>query len=193
MAGQLLLVNSGPKKGRKGARRRTTSAKKRPARRRSTSMARLRRRSRRNPIAGRGLIGGVVSQVTGAGVGAIGGAAVDLALRFLPLPVKTGPVGHLTRAGIAIGAGLLGKRMPLVAQAAQGALTITLYNVLRQYVTVPMNLGEISDADVREITAMGGTDIETQPLLGAYEPSGGVGLGFVDDSLGAYSPATADY
>lgn len=190
MAGQLLLVNPGPKKGRKGAKRRATSAKKRPARRRSTSMARLRRRSRRNPIAGRGMVGAVVGQVTGAGLGAVGGAALDFALRFLPLQAKTGPVGHLARAGIAIGAGLLGKRIPMVAQAAQGALTITLYNVLRQYVTVPMNMGEISDADVREIQSMGGTDIETQPLLGAYEPSGGVGLGLVDDSLGAYSPAT---
>lgn len=192
MAGQLLLVNPGPKKGRKGARRRTTSAKKRPARRRTT-MRTLRRRSRRNPIAGRGMVGAVVGQVTGAGLGAVGGAALDFALRFLPLQAKTGPVGHLARAGIAIGAGLLGKRIPMVAQAAQGALTITLYNVLRQYVTVPMNLGEISDDDVRQINALSGTDIETQPMLGAYEPSGGVGLGFVDDSLGAYSPATASY
>lgn len=187
MSGQLLLVNPARKKGRKKGARRASPAKRRaPARRRSTSITRLRRRARRNPIAGRGLMGTVLGQVKGAALGAVGGALLDVALRPLPLAAKTGNVGHLTRAGIAIAAGVVGKRIPMVGQAALGALTITLYNVVRQYVSVPMGLGEISDADMAEIA---GTDAMNQPLLGSYAPAGAVGMsGAGDFGMGLYEP-----
>jgi hypothetical protein len=192
MAGQLLLVNPGPKKGKTKkprtaaqkaatAKMKRANAAKRKGKRRTTTVRTIMRTTQRNPIRGGSLLRSITSQATGAGVGAIGGALLDAILRPLPLTMKTGNVGHLTRAGIAIGAGLLGKRVPMLAQAAQGALTITLYNVLRQYVTVPMNLGEISDSDMQEIA---GTD-SYPDALGSYE-QGLLGADGYGNGMGVY-------
>lgn len=177
MPGEILIINPRGKQPRKVQIMATTKTKKRKlygaaaaahARRaakrspskkrakRSTSTATLRGLFKRNPIAprGRSLIGNLTGQMMAGGLGAVGGAAVDLAMRPLPVKMKVGPMGILTRAALSIGAGIVGARIQPVAQMAQGALTITLYNALRQYVTVPMNLGEISDADVQELSAL---------------------------------------
>lgn len=182
--GYVALVN--PKHGKKRGKKRATNRNPRPAggrKQRRTG----RRRARRNPIgfarlrgAGRGLLGNVQSQVVGAGVGAIGAAALDFALRFAPVGIKTGALSHVTKAAAAIALGLAGKRMPLVAQAAQGALTITLYQALRQYVTVPMGLGEITEGDM-------------QQLADSYG-DGGDGMGVYDvPALGVNTPALGVY
>jgi hypothetical protein len=189
MAGQLLLVNPA-KRGKKKSTKRAAPATKRPARRSTTSLSKLRKRTRRNPIMGGSLLKGVTGQVKSAAVGALGGALLDAMLRPLPMNMKAGNVGHLTRAGIAIAAGIVGKRHPMIASAAQGALTITLYNVLRQYVTVPMNLGEISDADMNAYVQDGGMG----EYVGGVEDDGMPQLGFTgsavqmedEDNVGEY-------
>jgi hypothetical protein len=181
--GYVALVNP---KG-KGRKKRPVKSNPRPASRRKQRRT-GRRRARRNPIgfgrlrgAGRGLLGGVTSQVMGAGVGAVGAVALDFALRFAPVSVKTGAMSHITKAAAAIAVGLAAKRMPLVAQAAQGALTITLYQALRQYVTVPMGLGEITEGDMQQLAdsygdgsdGMGVYDVQAlgvnTPALGVYD------------------------
>jgi hypothetical protein len=150
-----------------------------------------RRRVRRNPIglgglrsAGRGLAGAVTSQVIGAGVGAVGAAALDFALRFAPVSVKTGAMSHVTKAAAAIAVGLAAKRMPMVARAAQGALTITLYQALRQYVTVPMGLGEISEGDMQQLA-----DAYSDTNMGIYDVPA---LGVNTPALGVYDGQMAD-
>lgn len=162
--------------------------KKRSKARKSTSVASLRGLFHRNPKlpSARGLIGNVMGQAMAGGLGAIGGAAVDLAMRPLPVKLKVGPAGILTRAGISIGVGLLGAKIKPVRDMAQGALTITLYNALRQYVTVPMNLGEISDNDMRELSAL--VDGGTYPAL-----PGDDGMGVYEaDTLGEYEVGDPD-
>lgn len=147
------------------------------------------RRVRRNPIGlgglrsgGRSLVGAIKAQVIGASIGAAGAAALDFALRFAPVSVKTGAMSHVTKAAAAVALGLAGRRHALVAQAAQGALAITLYQALRQYVTVPMGMGEISDSDMQQLAdsygdgdGMGVYDLQpaalgvSSPALGVYE------------------------
>lgn len=145
------------------------------------------RRVLRNPIGlgglrsgGRSMVGAIKAQVIGAGIGAAGAAALDFALRFAPVSVKTGAMSHVTKAAAAVALGLAGRRHALVAQAAQGALAITLYQALRQYVTVPMGLGEISDSDMQQLAdsygdGMGVYDLQpaalgvSSPALGVYE------------------------
>lgn len=180
MAGQILLAN--PRGGKK-----RPAPKKNP--RPAAKKARKGRRPRRNPIgfggmrsAGRGLLGAVKPLVAGAAVGAAGAAALDFALRFAPVSIKTGALSHVTKAVAAVALGVAGRRMPLVRQAAQGALTITLYQALRQYVTVPMNLGEITEGDMQQLSdlysgsgGISGYEL-TQPALGVNAaPSGGMG------------------
>lgn len=208
MPGQILIVNprggkprkvqimaaSKPKKKLYGAaaaahakKHRGGAATKRKARK-ATSIKSLRGLFNRNPRPSvRGIVGNVTGQAMAAGLGALGGAAVDLAMRPLPVKLKVGPLGILTRAGLSIGVGLLGSRMKPVAQMAQGALTITLYNALRQYVTVPMNLGEISDGDMQELSAMvdgsaGVPLLEDNSDMGVYEA----------DDLGEYEAGDTD-
>lgn len=153
-----------------------------------------RRRVHRNPLglgglrsSGRSLVGAIKSQVIGSAVGVAGAAALDFALRFAPVSVKTGAMSHVTKAAAAVALGLAGRRHALVAQAAQGALTITLYQALRQYVTVPMGLGEISDSDMQQLAdsygdGMGVYDVAQQPQLGAQSPALGVYDGQMSDA-----------
>ena len=151
-----------------------------------------RRRVRRNPIglgglrrAGGGLVGAIKHQVIGASVGAAGAVALDFALRFAPLSVKTGAMSHVTKAAAAVALGLAGRRHALVAQAAQGALAITLYQALRQYVTVPMGLGEISDSDMQQLADSYGDGMgvyDVQPQLGSQTPALGVYDGQMSDA-----------
>ncbi|MEN9924387.1 MAG: hypothetical protein RL268_513, partial [Pseudomonadota bacterium] len=135
----------------------------------------------RNPISGlRGRAGGIVKRVTdqatGAGVGALGGIGLDFLLRFAPLKFKTGPLAHVTRAAVAVGLGtFLGNKHRLIGAAANGMLTITMYNALRQYVAGPLNLGEISDADMQELSDAYSLGVyDAPPSIGVNTPALGV-------------------
>ena len=183
--GVVTLVNP---KGR-GKKR---SVKKNPKSHGFAGKRKARRRVRRNPIglgglrsSGRSLVGAVKQQVIGAGVGAAGAVALDFALRFAPVSIKTGALSHVTKAAAAVALGLLGRRKPLLAQAAQGALTITLYQALRQYVTVPMGLGEISEADMQQLADSYGDG------MGVYDLQPGA-IGASTPALGVYDGQMAD-
>jgi hypothetical protein len=176
MAGQLLLANPKPGKGHKVKQpvaRAGGDKKKKPNKPKGSLF--------RNPISGlRGRAGGIVKRVTdqatGAGVGALGGIGLDFLLRFAPLKFKTGPLAHVTRAAVAVGLGtFLGNKHRLIGAAANGMLTITMYNALRQYVAGPLNLGEISDADMQELSDAYSLGVyDAPPSIGVNTPALGV-------------------
>lgn len=140
----LMLVN--PRKRRKTTakrRRKSITHAKNPIRRKRRSTAvstsprrHLRRKSyRRNPIA---TSKGVVEQVKGAAVGAMGAVAVDLVmskLTIIPTAMRTGTMRHVTQGLISVGLGVLvakvGKNRKLGMQLAEGGLTVALYTMAK--------------------------------------------------------------
>lgn len=176
---ELLAVLSNPKRRRRGRRRNpwATPPMRGARRRRRAGLMKSVHRSggarvtrsawrrsgyRRNPRAlfggGRGaMLGrGLGQELIAALAGAAGGAAVDLMMRPMPLAMKAGPLNYLVRGAASIGLGLIGQlvKVPGAAELARGAMTITVYNALRQYVLVPRGLGELSEEDVAAIAAM---------------------------------------
>lgn len=167
---QLLLVNPSKRRGRG----RKTKAKRSRARRtghrshtirvhKNPIRSRRHRRSirfHRNPISGgaRGLMRTVTGTAVDGAIGAAGGIAVDAMLKLVPVSMKTGPMGHLVRGAGAIVLGLVGgiAKIPAAGKLATGAMTIALYNAAREYVTVPMGLGEYTDSDIAELAGLSG-------------------------------------
>jgi len=186
------VIVANPKRGKK---RRATRKNPAPAHGRRRSG---RRRTRRNPIGGMlrtrgsgGLFGGISRAAMSAGLGAAGAIGVDFLLRFAPVSMKVGPMSHVTKAAVAIGVGLIGRKNALVAGAAQGALTVALYGAARQFLAVPMGLSEISEADMYELANTYGDD-----GMGSYTMEPGVtspALGVNSPALGAYEFQDADY
>lgn len=103
---------------------------------------------------GRVFVQNVGQDLVAAVAGAAGGVALDFLMRPLPLAVKAGPLNHLVRGAASIGLGLVAHvaRVPIAAELAKGAMTITLYNAARQYVLLPRGLGELSDEDLTQIS-----------------------------------------
>lgn len=117
---------------RKATTRRVTRRRKSPVRRRRTAAR------RRNPALN---MRSVTSQLKEAGTGAVGALALDVAQGYLPIPAawKAGIMGTVTKAGIAIGIGLLASKTKLVnystaAKMANGALTVVLHDELKKQV-----------------------------------------------------------
>lgn len=155
MSGTLMMVN--PRKRRatkrkaspaqlaalargRASRARATKPRRNPAPRAAVAMSnpRKRRRSvaRRNPI---GLSGGaLMAQMMGAAQGAAGAVAVDIAIKYLPIPaaMKAGNMQHVTRAALAVGLGLLGRKFVgrAAGRMAEGALTVSAYGMLKNIV-----------------------------------------------------------
>jgi hypothetical protein len=178
---ELLAILSNPrgKKGhRKGARRgkygRFVKGARKAKKSKSVvttmkSVITTRRGYRGNP---RGIsVQGLGADLMAATAGAVGGIALDLAMRPLPLAIKSGPVNHLVRGAASIGLGLLAQsvRMPFAGDLARGAMSITLYNAARQYVLLPRGLGELSDDDIAELSAL--NPVETVEGVGEYMPA----------------------
>lgn len=197
---EMLLVN--PRRRRKGRaksrrrshkRRRKMSAKqamffgggrrrKNPSRRRRGRAHRRRKGYRRNPsfrLPGRGMLGGVGSQVMGALPGAFGALGLDVLLGVLPIPAtwKSGMFGYATKIAGAIGLGMLAKMVVsqhTAAQMTNGALTVMFHGILRDFVA---------------------TNVPSVPL-GMYMHAPAVNLGYYgsgwnptgDTQLGAYLP-----
>jgi hypothetical protein len=192
MAGQLLLVN--PRGRKRRAAKKVSYPRATRTRRARRAAARRRSGLFKNPIGralrlgGGGLVSGIGGQVMGAGVGLAGAVGTDVLFKFLPLTLKTGALSHLIRAALAITLGLVGKRKPLIVQAAHGALTIALYRAYMQYAQGPLNLGELSDGDMYQLADMysngdGG--------VGAF--MGPPGLGTNTPALGAYELNDSEY
>jgi len=95
-------------------------------------VARRHTRRRRNPIGGMLSAGNIGSMVMNGLKGAVGAVAVNAVTNFLPAPVKTGKVLYVTRAGIAILIGTLGRKV-LGANArtmAEGALAVNFADLI---------------------------------------------------------------
>ena len=91
------------------------------------------RARRRNPI---GLSGGVIGSMVMNGLkGAVGSVAVNAVTSFLPAAVKTGKVLYVTRAGLAILIGTVGRKF-LGAHArpmAEGALAVNFADLINSF------------------------------------------------------------
>lgn len=176
---QLMLINPrkrrGPRKARTAAqkaatrrmvaanRARRSPAKRRsvttyaanpaPARRRArrSSVARIMRHRRRNPA---GRAGGVVNMAMGSFVGATGALLVGTVGNYIPLPaaMQTPNMKAVVNATLAIALGTFGGKVlgRRAVQMAEGALTVTLHDVLKNALSgiIPMNLGYYSPAVV---------------------------------------------
>jgi hypothetical protein len=122
-------------------------------RRRSVSRGMSRRR-RRNPSGGRGFLGALTAPLMPAVVGAGGAIANEVAFKFLPLPanLKTGMIGTLARAAVAVGVGMALDRVAgrrIASQMTAGALTVLAYGQLRSVLATaaPNLVGEYISGD----------------------------------------------
>ena len=210
----LMIVNP-RRRARKAAPKRRTRARARkvatvtvksnPVRRRRKSVARVvpgykrarrsakvsHRRIRRNPIGGRAR--GLLAPLMAAVPGAVGAVAVNLIMSKLPLPamLKTGPIKHIARVGVILGIGLLANkatRSPLVGQAIQGALTVSVYESIKELMAgAGMNLGEDmgmgTDEDIGFYSPATTVDgYIDNPAMGEYIDN----AGYSDDGLSQY-------
>ena len=155
---QLMLLNPAkrPTKRRKaspaqlralaaGRRARAVATNPAPRKRRKLRAASTahtkRRRVRRNPIS----TGGLMAQIMSAAQGAAGALAVDAVVTYIPFPTSmtTGTMKHITKAGLAIALGLVGKKFlgRAAGRMAEGALTVTAYSAAKEALAgVGMNL-----------------------------------------------------
>lgn len=183
------MIVANPKRKPKQRRSRDASGQltKKPARRSAGK--------RRNPVAVAGYrrrsgggVGGIVPMLGSAAMGAGGGLLIDLAMKPLPLSMKTGPMKHLTAGGMSIGLALLGSKFPAARQLAHGALTVAIYNAAREQLATPLGLSEISEADMAAIAGMGASPEYT--AVGMVEPqyalSDASGMSNYDETIGAY-------
>lgn len=180
-----------PKRAAK--RRAANPAPRRAKARRSTAVqaraaGRVLRYRRKNPVGG---VGAFVSQtLVPSAVGGAGALALDVLLGALPLPasLKTGPMRPVVQVAGAIGlgfaAGVVASRR-VAGQVASGALTVTLYDIMRRAL-VKASAGKIPGLSayedgvgeyvgMTEAPALGYTDSGLQ--VGEYEPTMGEYVG----------------
>ena len=112
---------------------------------------RSRRSYRRNPISLRGYsLSGITGSVMDAGKGALGAIANDALMTYIPMPIvmKTGMIGQLTRAAMAFvlgwGTSIAGGKK-LGADLTRGALTVQLYAIAKPLVS---HVVPLADADM---------------------------------------------
>lgn len=161
MAGNLMYVNP---KNRKTPTKRKTSSVSRSVTKKTTH------RYRKNPVGGR-----IFDTVKSGVIGGAGAVAVEAALNQLPIPTrfKTGPMGNLTTGlgALAMGGivGTLFRQRKLGKEIAEGAITVTSYNLLKSSFGGAMGLGNYGEG-----------------LLGEYGEGGLLG-----DDMGYYSPGAS--
>jgi hypothetical protein len=144
-----------------------------------------RRRVRRNPISS-GV--GLMAMVTNAGIGAAGALAVDAVVSYL-IPASmattllTGNMKYLTKGALAIGLGMIGRKMlgATAGRMAQGALTVQAYAMARDLMGPSLTgmtfsgLGYAGPAQVsmpRRLVAPGVAEYVNQPSgMGEYVPT----------------------
>lgn len=203
----LMLINparrpSKRKKARSPAQRAATarmlsarrgSRKANPAKRtkrRYTALTALRgkksvRGRRRNPIGN-----SVLSMFMPAAIGAVGAVAINtiesqLVARFMPAAMS-GPMGrYVTRIALALALGTMGGKLignARARQAAEGALVVTLYDVIGSTISSVLPVSAAA-TPVQGIGAYA-SSLENSNM-GAYAPL--AGMSAVDDSPYAYT------
>lgn len=139
-------------KGRATRKRNALARNPAPVRRKASVMRAAasnprRRRAARNPIG----MSGIVGQLMSAAQGAAGALAVDAVMTYVPLPtmLTSGNMKHVTRAGLAIGLGLVGKKFlgRTAGKMAEGAITVAAYQAAKGLLGgMGMNLAYMSPA-----------------------------------------------
>ena len=129
------------------------SARARVRRKHNPIRAHRRRRYSPNPMRVGNLSGFTKHTLMPSVVGAAGALGVDVMLGFLPLPpqFKTGPMRALVKIAGAVGVGMLASnfmKRETAHQIAAGAITVTLYDVMKGYLQQAMPLLPLSEADV---------------------------------------------
>lgn len=179
-------------KSRKSAKRRRNPApltvmhKANPIRRKRRASAR-----RRNPISFRRIMSGggsgtgVSTMLKNAALGAVGATAINTAIGRLPLPASlmVGRVSYLTRAGVAIGLGILAEKTRLLgagtlAKMVEGSLTVTLYDAIRaEAAAAGVNLGGMGYyLPGRGASAVPSASGNATPRLGMYATGPGANV-----------------
>lgn len=217
---ELLLVNPRKRrrksKSRKSARRhvRSRGRKRNPVRRhrarksvrryvahrarRHRNLVRRHRRSyRRNPI-GLPKMGSVLGTVMDSGKGALGALGNDILMTYIPMPLamKTGMIGQLTRAAMAFllgwGASMAGGKK-LGGDLTRGALTVQIYALAKPMVSqfVPLADGDmgyynpgtvLSNGDMGQYLGGGGQVLPwSQYDVGGDDGDAFAGMGFYPD------------
>jgi hypothetical protein len=213
---EMLLIN--PRRKRRHARRRAkvSHARRNPRRRRSAALAvtgsaaparkRSRRRGRKasrrsmrrsNSFRSMSMSSFLNSTLIPAGVGAAGALGVDLALKYanpyLPAFLQTGIGNSLAKIAGAVGVGYIaGKALGKAKgeQAMAGAITVTLYDLLKQNVAPALglsgyNMGWISPA-LQVGPDMAGLGVYDGSYQGGnLQGLGGMGV-YVGDSEASY-------
>lgn len=130
-----MLAANRARKGRKSYRRNPApalSSNPRRRRRSPVSMKHIMRRRRRNPI---GAMGGVANLLMTAAKGAVGATAVDLAVKYVPIPDawKAGRMGYVVKGAAALALGTFGRRFfgSMAKDMAVGSLTVTLHTLVK--------------------------------------------------------------
>lgn len=143
----LMLIN--PRKRKSPARRKVrrnpaTAVKKaapktNPMRRYKSRVSA--RRARRNPIG----MGGIQRTLMDSVIGGAGAVGVDFIVDMLPLPysMKSGWTGVATKAALAVGVGMLGKKIlgRNAEKMAEGALTVLAYSSIKGLMPTSINTG----------------------------------------------------
>lgn len=169
-------------------RRRRANPRHRSVRRYVARRHTARRSRRRNPR----LLGGLSvnsilhGTVVPAGIGAVGGLALDIVYAkvspMLPTTLQTGIPAFITKAGVAIGLGMLGGKFlgrDKAKVATVGAVTVLFYGMLKTQLM----------ASMPSLGLSGFQDFVTYPgrPMGAYMPSR---LGaYMKGGLGTLNPA----
>lgn len=137
-----MMVITNPKKRKK--RGKTSMAKKRTKKRStkrkalsSVTRSRVTKTYRRNPRRRKGVSGIINRNVIPSIAGGAGALAVDIGMKYLPLPdvLKSGPMNIAARAGVALGLGFLMANFTKKDTAqnfTNGALTVLTYDALKQ-------------------------------------------------------------
>lgn len=135
-------------KGRATRKRNALASNPAPRRRRRHTLRAVarhtRRRARRNPIG----MGGIMGSLTGAVWGAGGAVAVNYAFNLLPLPatMKTGMMGTVSKLGLAVALGMVGKSFlgRNAGKMAEGAMTVAAFEAIQTM--LPVSAGGTSVA-----------------------------------------------
>lgn len=135
-------------------------------------------------LRGQSLVTAASSLGLGATIGAVGGGLVDAGMKVVPVRFKVGPANLAIRAAGSIGLALLLKRWPWAAKLGEGALTITLHQALREYLTVPKGLAELTEGDMQQLSTAYENNVQQ---LGAYETN----LGAYETNLGSTDSYTS--
>lgn len=196
MAGKLLLINPRKRRGKRRRGRKRNPVAANPRRRSLRRAHRSFRRRRHNPSM-RSMTRQIVPQVIGAAQNAGGALLTDAAFTYIPLPVmlKTGPLGMVSRALMAFGVGMLssfvvGQR--IAGRFVEGALTVQAYGIMRPLVAgvVPLAGHEIEGMGYYSPGLILQDDLSPLPDLNAGTPLqeyiSDNGNGVYDESIQAY-------